>query len=254
MKRKVLLFIITLLLPSLALADGIDKYNINMNIEDYDYVSYLKQYETSEETNYSETLLADKNSVIKTISSSTSYKLSDNIINYQNITNKVQLEYDISYEKKNRREYHLIKNNNTRINKLTFNISIPDENLNAIIKLNGKELSEDQLILTRSGNKLYGTVYDVSPKSEITILLEDNSKEKLIAIMTNIALFFPLIGALVSYFIWYFFGKDLSPKIKITSHPPKDVELLDACLAYNGEVTTNNITLLLLKLANDEYI
>ena len=256
MKKKLLLFIVTLLLPSLALADGIDKYNISMNIEDYDYVSYLKQYEVSEETNYSETIISDKNSVIKTISSSTSYKLSDNIINYQNISNKIQLEYDLSYDKKNKnhREYYLLKNNNTRINKLTFNISVPEENLNTIIRLNGKEVSSDQLVLTKSGNKLYGTIYDVAPKSELTIVLEDNSKEKLITIMTNIALFFPLIGALISYFIWYFFGKDLSTKIKITSHPPKDVELLDACLAYNGEVTTNNITLLLLKLANDEYI
>ena len=256
MKKGLLLFIISLLLPSLALADGIDKYNINMNIEDYDYVSYLKQYDTEEETNYSETILADKNSVIKTISSSTSYNLSDNIINYKNITNKVQLEYDLSYNKKNKnnREYYLLKNNNTKINKLTFNISIPEENVNTIIKLNGKELTDNQLIISRSGNKVYGTIYDIAPKSEVTITLESDNKDKLISIMTNIALFFPLIGALVSYFIWYFFGKDLATKINITSHPPKDVELLDACLAYNGEVTTNNITLLLLKLANEEYI
>ncbi len=256
MKKGLLLFIIALLLPSLALADGIDKYNVNMNIEDYDYVSYLKQYEAKEETNYSETLLADKNTVIKTISSSTSYNFSDNIINYQNIINKIQLEYDISYTKKNKnnREYYLLKNNNTKINKLTFNVSIPEENVNVKIKLNGKELTDDQLIITKSGNKIYGTIYEIAPKSEVTISLESNDNNKLITIMTNIALFFPLMGALVSYFIWYFFGKDLATKIKITSHPPKDVELLDACLAYNGEVTTNNITLLLLKLANEEYI
>ncbi len=256
MKKGLLLFVIALLLPTFAFAEGIDKYNINMNIEDYDYVSYLKQYETEEETNYSEEIISDKNSVIKSISSSTSYSLSDNIINYNNISNKIQLEYDITYDKKAKkhREYYLLKDNNTRINKLTFNISVPEENLKTIIKINGKELTDDQLIINRSGNKVYGTIYDIAPKSVVTIALEDDSKDKLIAIMTNIALFFPLIGALVSYFIWYFFGKDLATKINITSHPPKDVELLDACLAYNGEVTTNNITLLLLKLANEEYI
>ena len=256
-KIKLFLFIlITILIPGIVMAKDIDNYILKMNIEDFDMVSYVKYFDMTEETDYTETLIVDKDINIKTIGSSTNYKLEDNDITFTKISNRTSLEYDLSYKLKSKdhREYYLIKNNSEKINKVNFIITIPNSNLNVTFLLNGKEISEDKIVYKTEGNRISGTIYDIDSNSKVSIKLDNNNKEKIITTMTRIALIFPLLATLICYFLWYFFGKDSETKISITSHPPKNADILEIGMALNGEVTTSNIALLLIKLANEEYI
>ena len=133
-KIKLIIFVlIAILIPGIVMAKDVDNYILKMNIEDFDMVSYVKYFDMSEETDYTETLIVDKDTNIKTIGSSVNYKLEDNDINFSKISNRTSLEYDLSYKLKSKdnREYFLIKNNNEAIKKINFIITIPNSNLNS---------------------------------------------------------------------------------------------------------------------------
>ena len=132
-----------MLIPNIVMAKDIDNYILKMNVEDFDMVSYVKYFDISEETNYTETLIVDKDTNIKTIGSSVSYKLEDNDIHFTNIANRTSLEYDLAYKLKSKdhREYYLIKNNSEKIKKISFIITIPNNKLNVKFLLNGREIS-----------------------------------------------------------------------------------------------------------------
>ena len=102
-KIKLFLFIlVTILIPSIVMAKDIDNYILKMNVEDFDMVSYVKYFDMTEETDYTETLIVDKDINVKTIGSSTSYKLEDNDIKFTKINNRTSLEYDLSYKLKSK--------------------------------------------------------------------------------------------------------------------------------------------------------
>ena len=207
-KIKLFLFIlVTILIPSIVMAKDIDNYILKMNVEDFDMVSYVKYFDMTEETDYTETLIVDKDINVKTIGSSTSYKLEDNDIKFTKINNRTSLEYDLSYKLKSKdhREYYLIKNNSEKINKMNFIITIPNSNLNVTFLLNGKEINEDKIVYKVDGNKITGTIYEIDSNSKLSIKLDNNNKEKIITAMTRIALIFPLLATLICYFLWYFF-------------------------------------------------
>lgn len=169
------------------------------------------------------------------------------------LSNDFNREFDEIY-------YNIIGTNwDTYINNVTFSITMPKEfdqsklgfsigsygsfdNRNIKYNVNGNTISG-------SYNKL------LAPYEGITIRCElpEGYFEKNI-MLDNILIILPLLFMIISYFIWFKFGKNKNIISKVEFYPPEGLNSLDIGFIYKGSANNKDVVSLLIYLANKGYI
>lgn len=114
-------------------------------------------------------------------------------------------------------------------------------------------------VINKERNYLYGEITQpLEPYNGMTLRIEvpkdyfTNGEKIKKAKMTTIAGI--IILTLLSYALWFFFGKDAHITPVVTFYPPKDTNVMDAELIYKEKVSTNGLVALLIELAGKGYI
>lgn len=151
----------------------------------------------------------------------------------------------------------------TVIDNISFTITMPkdfdDEKLGFTSGYIGSG-NTNNVSYSIDGNTISGyyTSY-LSPGEAFTIRLELPEGYFVnagIPIDKNIYLMFliPVICALISFFLWFRFGKDDKTVSTVEFYPPEDYNSLEIGFLYKGKATNEDVVSLLIYLANKGYI
>lgn len=151
----------------------------------------------------------------------------------------------------------------TVIGGIKFRIDLPKSfDSKKIYFLNSRDHLENRETLNyeRIGNVIVGTYNDVlAPKEGLTlgIELEDGYflQTKFNAEMyTAIMFIVPLISMVISFMLWFIYGKDDEVDDAIMAYPPKSLNSLEAGYFYKGYIDKEDVLSLILYLASKGYI
>lgn len=184
-----------------------------------------------------------KNKLIKVNSGRTATKT----YNYKYLyTNKKQ--------DKNLYKIDITNSFNNTLNNVNFAITLPSSfsKNNLVFYINGKKISNSDVDLSLKNKTLNGKY--PSLKENDTLTIEINYGKLYLNKTTIISIILPIALSIISYLLWYIYGKDLQFKITKTAKIPYGCNPLDVALIYNGEVTEQDSFYLLLHLANKGYI
>ncbi len=266
MKRIFYLILISLffLFPSLTNASeeySIDEYNLEMNVNknnDYEYKEkllvtfHMYDIDIVKILPYNtENISIDNEYKVETTDKKTVTIPSNRLLNST---------YNISYTIKNNTnnyntyKFNLNGNYNNTISKFTFTITLPTD----ITKNNVKFYLHNEDITNKieykiNGNKITGTYEDGLLRNE-TIIAEITYNKAFINMGSILLIIIPPILTLISYLLWYYYGKDLKLNIVKSSTLPQELTPLDLYLAKNEIVTPDDLFTLLLNLGNKGYI
>lgn len=145
------------------------------------------------------------------------------------------------------------------INGISFEINMPskfDPSKIQFVEENGNDKT-DGIKIEKSKNAIKGT-YDEILKDDslnIGIFLEDDYFTAPHPSLGCILVFaLPTCLIVLSFALWFFFGRDRQLKEKVKKVPPKNKNLLEVLFATRKEVTQKDIVILLLKLCDDGYL
>ena len=266
MKRIFYLILISLffLFPSLTNASeeySIDEYNLEINVNknnDYEYKEkllvtfHMYDIDIVKILPYNtENISIDNEYKVETTDKKTVTIPSNRLLNST---------YNISYTIKNNTnnyntyKFNLNGNYNNTISKFTFTITLPTD----ITKNNVKFYLHNEDITNKieykiNGNKITGTYEDGLLRNE-TIIAEITYNKAFINMGSILLIIIPPILTLISYLLWYYYGKDLKLNIVKSSTLPQELTPLDLYLAKNEIVTPDDLFTLLLNLGNKGYI
>lgn len=180
------------------------------------------------------------------------------IINYNyNIGNDPIEDYDEFY-------YNIIGDKwDTVIGNITFTINMPKEfdnsKLNFYHGINGSTNS-DNMTYTINNNIITGSYNGVLKSNEaltMRLILDEGYFDDATSTTSPfIPLMFIIPGlfTLISFILWYKFGKDKKIIETVEFYPPKEFNSLELKYLYKGKIRRKNITSLLIYLANKGYI
>lgn len=275
-RKKVMILTLFSLLtfPVFVNAKGyIDKYNVSINYQDEYNLNVRKilEQEGLEILNekidtifQDESLNSDSKIKITKFSSNLDFTETNNdtseIINFNDLLNinRITLNYTLNIKparNTNTIFYPLLDGVSEEINNFSFTINLNNEMPRDIkFYLNDKVLSEDSITYNIKDNVITGKYnYKLDVYDSLSFTLEE--KESInISFLTKLSIVVPIIGAFISYLLWFCFGKDNLSKIKKTSRPPRTINILETSLIYNNEVTKEDIPLMVFELANKGYI
>lgn len=72
--------------------------------------------------------------------------------------------------------------------------------------------------------------------------------------VTYLMFIIPILGLIITFILWYIFGRDNQVIETVEFYPPEGLNSLDVGFLYKGKVTNKDITSLLIFLANKGYI
>ena len=160
--------------------------------------------------------------------------------------------------------YNIIGNEwDTVIGNITFSITMPKEFDSSKLGFSsGTKGSTDNSIVKYnvSGNKITGTYNGILGVGEaLTVRCElpegyfvgaGFTSNPLIYIMFII----PIVGLIISFILWFKYGRDEQVVETVEFYPPKGLNSLDVGLLYKGKAEKKDITSLLIYLANKGYL
>ena len=114
-----------------------------------------------------------------------------------------------------------------------------------------KNVPKDQIKI--ENNILSSKITNLKSSSFVKLKIVKKTNVK-ISFLTKLSLFFPILGTIISYLLWYFLGKDHPYKIRKTANIPKNTDFISSAITYNNNLTPQDIKLLLVELLNKEYI
>ncbi len=159
--------------------------------------------------------------------------------------------------------YNIIGNEwDTVIGNVTFTITMPKEFDSSKLGFSsGKSGSTDnsKIKYSVSGNKITGSYDGILNAGEaLTVRCELDegyfSGSSLLVSLTDYLLFFPIVFLEISLFIWYKFGKDDKVIETVEFYPPEGFNSLEVGFLYKGQAENQDVTSLLIYLANKGYI
>lgn len=173
-----------------------------------------------------------------------------------NSSDKYEATYDISKNNNDIYEIKMKNNYDTDMEKITFSINLPENvekyNLNVYID-NQKITNSKDIVLNISDKSITGSYQGILKEGQTLTIKVDYSKIKIDGIFI-LSMTIPLIFTLISYLLWYFYGKDLKVKVVKTALLPKNLNPLDTALLCHEKVTIEDIPALLIYLSNKGYI
>ncbi len=175
-----------------------------------------------------------------------------------NSNNKSTYTYITKYniDQKNKDKYSISISNDYKvpIKDTSFTISLSEKTLkdNISVYKNNKDITKN-VIVEVDDNKVIGEYKEELLPGEELIVVVDYTKWAI----SGVGLFsilFPIICCLISYLMWYLYGKDLKTKIDKTAVLPRTINPIDIALIYNEKITKDDVINLLIYLATKGYI
>lgn len=199
-------------------------------------------------------------------------KLNNNINDFELNTNYLREENTIKMNNRNKNsyiytfKYNLDKSNKNNYSlKITNGYQLPITNTsftidtrdsifkdNITIYYNDKDITQNANLKIEDHQIVGELDYELKPGEEFIIKI-DYTKVN-ISPTILFSWLFPIACCIISYVMWYFYGKDLKTKITKTSLLPRKINPIDVALIYNEEITEEDIFALLIDLANKGYI
>lgn len=175
-----------------------------------------------------------------------------------NSNNKSTYTYITKYnlDQKNKDKYSISISNDYKvpIKGTSFTISLSEKTLkdNISVYYKNKDITKD-VIVEVDDDKVIGEYKEELLPGEELIIIVDYTKWAI----SGVGLFsilFPIICCLISYLMWYLYGKDLKTKIDKTAVLPRTINPIDIALIYNEKITKDDVINLLIYLATKGYI
>lgn len=259
--KKLVNFFLLLSIPLITSAKTITNYNVKADFNDYSNVKIQKIIEKSDNEILEEILQnnVDNSKIINSnIVSNMNYSLEEKDsytkILYREPSNKILLDYEMnltSSSKDNSYIYPLINEIDEDINNLNIRVTLPKEYAIVELIIDEKPVPKDQIKI--ENNVLSSKITNLRPSSSVKLKIVKKTNIK-ISLLTKLSLFFPIVGTIISYLLWYFLGKDYPYKIKKTANIPKHTDFISSAITYNNDLNAQDIKLLLVELLNKEYI
>lgn len=261
-KNNLYLFVLgCFLFPSITFASNynVENYEIDIDISDNQVYTYnesikvtfndrnvdvtkelpsnIKEFETD-----SEYLMETKNTKLITFNSKS----------YSNDVYSLTYKIENKSLKKDLYEIDLLNSYNNNLNNITFYITLPEDfsKNNIEFYLNNKKIKDiDYKIVDTT---IQGTYKKLNENDTLTLKIDYN--KVYFSTSTILATIIPIILALLSGLLWYFFGKDLNSKVTKKDSLPKNINPIELAMIYNGQATEKDAFNLLIYLANKGYI
>lgn len=259
--KKLVNFFLLLSIPLITSAKTITNYNVKADFNDYSNVKIQKIIEKSDNEILEEVLQnkVDNTKIINSnIVSNMNYNLEEKDsytkILYREPSNKILLDYEMNLttsSKDNSYIYPLINEIDDDINNLNIRVTLPKEYAIVELIIDEKPVPKDQIKI--ENNVLSSKITNLRPSSSVKLKIVKKTNIK-ISLLTKLSLFFPIVGTIISYLLWYFLGKDYPYKIKKTANIPKNTDFISSAITYNNDLNAQDIKLLLVELLNKEYI
>lgn len=259
--KKLVNFFLLLSIPLITSAKTITNYNVKADFNDYSNVKIQKIIEKSDNEILEEILQnnVDNSKIINSnIVSNMNYSLEEKDsytkILYREPSNKILLDYEMNLttsSKDNSYIYPLINEIDEDINNLNIRVTLPKEYAIVELIIDEKPVPKDQIKI--ENNVLSSKITNLRPSSSVKLKIVKKTNIK-ISLLTKLSLFFPIVGTIISYLLWYFLGKDYPYKIKKTANIPKNTDFISSAITYNNDLNAQDIKLLLVELLNKEYI
>lgn len=259
--KKLVNFFLLLSIPLITSAKTITNYNVKADFNDYSNVKIQKIIEKSDNEILEEILQnnVDNSKIINSnIVSNMNYSLEEKDsytkILYREPSNKILLDYEMNLttsSKDNSYIYPLINEIDEDINNLNIRVTLPKEYAIVELIIDEKPVSKNQIKI--ENNVLSSKITNLRPSSSVKLKIVKKTNIK-ISLLTKLSLFFPIVGTIISYLLWYFLGKDYPYKIKKTANIPKNTDFISSAITYNNDLNAQDIKLLLVELLNKEYI
>ncbi|HAB67166.1 MAG TPA: hypothetical protein DCE23_07350, partial [Firmicutes bacterium] len=255
------LLLLIILLPTIVLAN--DNYNIASCDTEITFAND-NEYTSSENIDFNfnkentlvtktlpintKNILVDKDYFLATENESKIIKIYSNEFDKRSYS----IRYTIKNDNKESNKVNICSNYNGNISNINFRLDLPNTISEDNIKfyINNIELTDISFYID---NK---TVIGNYPnlKETDTLSFSINYDEIYYGTYTIMCIIIPIIFALISALIWFFYGRDSKYKINRISKLPKSISLLDIALVNDGEVTEEEAFYLLLDLANRGYL
>lgn len=259
--KKLVNFFLLLSIPLITSAKTITNYNVKADFNDYSNVKIQKIIEKSDNEILEEVLQNKVNNtkiINSNIVSNMNYNLEEKDsytkILYREPSNKILLDYEMNLttsSKDNSYIYPLINEIDDDINNLNIRVALPKEYAVIELIIDEKPVSKNQIKI--ENNILSSKITNLKSSSSVKLKIVKKTNIK-ISLLTKLSLFFPIVGTIISYLLWYFLGKDHPYKIKKTANIPKNTDFISSAITYNNDLNAQDIKLLLVELLNKEYI
>ena len=262
MKRIKYLIILLLLMPTIALANSdykVEDYDVDIVIHNND----LEYKEALDLKFYKDNVLLTKkieedaldlNSNKSIVVEKSTYNLVK--IYSREHEERYELEYRLKNEKMTKYMYDLdIKNNyNNNLYNITFRVEAP------------RDISKSKIEFYLDGKNITSLVNYELDKNELTgnynKILKENETINIKIIYGNfylsnsnfVCIVLSIVLSIISYFIWYFYGKDTKIEKVRTPKFAKDFGPLELALVNNEKVEFEDVYPLIIHLANQGYI
>ncbi len=259
--KKLVNFFLLLSIPLITSAKTITNYNVKADFNDYSNVKIQKIIEKSDneileevlQNNVDNTKIINSN-IVSNMNYSLEEKDSYTKILYREPSNKILLDYEMnltSSSKDNSYIYPLVNEIDDNINNLNIRVTLPKEYAIVELMIDEKNVPKDQIKI--ENNILSSKITNLKSSSFVKLKIVKKTNVK-ISFLTKLSLFFPILGTIISYLLWYFLGKDHPYKIRKTANIPKNTNFISSAITYNNNLTPQDIKLLLVELLNKEYI
>lgn len=259
--KKLVNFFLLLSIPLITSAKTITNYNVKVDFNDYNNVKIQKIIEKSDneileevlQNNVDNTKIINSN-IVSNMNYSLEEKDSYTKILYREPSNKILLDYEMNLttsSKDNSYIYPLINEIDDDINNLNIRVALSKEYAVIELIIDEKPVSKDQIKI--ENNVLSSKITNLKSSSSVKLKIVKKTNIK-ISLLTKLSLFFPIVGTIISYLLWYFLGKDHPYKIKKTANIPKNTDFISSAITYNNDLNAQDIKLLLVELLNKEYI
>lgn len=259
--KKLVNFFLLLSIPLITSAKTITNYNVKADFNDCSNVKIQKIIEKSDNEILEEVLQNKVNNtkiINSNIVSNMNYNLEEKDsytkILYREPSNKILLDYEMNLttsSKDNSYIYPLINEIDDDINNLNIRVALPKEYAVIELIIDEKPVSKNQIKI--ENNILSSKITNLKSSSSVKLKIVKKTNIK-ISLLTKLSLFFPIVGTIISYLLWYFLGKDHPYKIKKTANIPKNTDFISSAITYNNDLNAQDIKLLLVELLNKEYI
>ena len=160
--------------------------------------------------------------------------------------------------------YNIIGNEwDTVIGNVTFNITMPKEFDSSKLGFSSGSkgsLDNSKVKYTVNGNTISGSYDGILNEGEsLTVrceLPEGYFVDAGLVVNSNIYLMFiiPIVALIISFLLWFIFGRDKKVVETVEFYPPEGFNSLEVGFLYKGKANSQDVTSLLVYLANKGYI
>ena len=263
---KKIIFGILMLLVSLKTVCAIDNVRITLSIDEENHI--MKQIVVDNKDEEFTMFLPESGKIpgsfygyyvdLKDINSNVKYKKNKNSLFFSNISNQGRIvinnEYDVSFRQYDGYEYFTIlegidKDIDTLSIQLIFEETYDVNDLKMFI--NNKETKKYTRFI--SGNKASITLNKLNSNDFVSFQVKRSVKHS-ISILTIISFVFPILCLILSFVLWYLYGKDRIHDISKKMNPVRELSLLEVAKLYNEKVTKKDVISLIFSLCSKGFV